>query len=77
MHKVTQKISDVLWVMLRNDRKGIFNCVTQFITLSKTGEKHLFIRLKITQIELLSFFYFMCLAANAPELFCMAHLADI
>ena len=32
--------------------------------------------LKLTQVELFSFFHFMCAAANASELFCMAHLAN-
>ena len=33
--------------------------------------------LKLTQVELFSFFHFICVAANASELFCMAHLANI
>ena len=33
--------------------------------------------LKLTEVELFEFFHFMCVAANASELFCMAHLADI
>ena len=33
--------------------------------------------LKLTQVELFSFFYFMCAAPNASELFCMANLANI
>ena len=33
--------------------------------------------LKVTQIELLYFFHFMCIASKAPKLFCMAHLANI
>ena len=32
--------------------------------------------LKLIQVELFSFFHFMCAAANASELFCMAHLAN-
>ena len=32
--------------------------------------------LKLTQVELFSFFHFLCAAANASELFCMAHLAN-
>ena len=32
--------------------------------------------LKLTQAELFSFFHFMCVATNASELFCMAHLAN-
>ena len=32
--------------------------------------------LKLTEIELFSFFRFMCTAANASELFCKAHLAN-
>ena len=32
--------------------------------------------LKLTQGELFSFFHFMCTAANASELFCMAHLEN-
>ena len=32
--------------------------------------------LKITQV-ILAFFYFMCVTANASELFCMAYLAVI
>ena len=32
---------------------------------------------KIKSIELFSFFHFMCVAANWPELFCVSHLADI
>ena len=31
--------------------------------------------LKLSQVELFSIFHFMCVAANASELFCMAHLA--
>ena len=33
--------------------------------------------LKLTQVELFKFLHFMCIAANASELFCMAHLANI
>ena len=33
-------------------------------------------KLKLAQVELFSFFHFMCAAANASELFCMVHLAD-
>ena len=33
--------------------------------------------LKLTQVQLFSFFHFMFVAANASELFCMAHLANI
>ena len=33
--------------------------------------------LKLIQVELFSFFPFMCVAANASELFCMAHLENI
>ena len=33
--------------------------------------------LKLTEVELFLFFHFMCIAANASELFCMAHLANI
>ena len=33
--------------------------------------------LKLTQVGLFQFFYFMCAAANASELFCTAHLANI
>ena len=33
--------------------------------------------LKLSQIEIFLFFHFMCVAANASELFCMAHLANI
>ena len=32
--------------------------------------------LKLTQIELFSFFHFMCAAANASELFCVSHVAN-
>ena len=32
--------------------------------------------LKLTQVQLLSFFYFKCVAANAYELLCLAHLAN-
>ena len=32
---------------------------------------------KLIQAELFSLFHFMCVAANAFELFCMAHLASI
>ena len=32
--------------------------------------------LKLTQVELLYFFHFMCAAAHASELFCMAHLVN-
>ena len=43
-------------------------------------EKMRFIKvteLKLFQVELFSFFAFMCVAANASELFCMAHLTNI
>ena len=43
-------------------------------------EKMRFIKvneLKLTHVELLSFFHFMCIDANASELFCMAYLANI
>ena len=33
--------------------------------------------LKLTQVELFEFFPFMCVVANASDLFCMAHLARI
>ena len=33
--------------------------------------------MKLTQVELFLFFYFMYGAANASELFCIAHLANI
>ena len=33
--------------------------------------------LKLTQVKLFYFFPFMCVAANASELFCMAHSANI
>ena len=33
--------------------------------------------IKLCQIELFQFFQFMCVAANAYELFCMAYLANI
>ena len=33
--------------------------------------------LKLIQVKLFSFFHFKCVAANAFELFCMAHLANI
>ena len=42
-------------------------------------EKARFIKvneLKLTQVELFLFFYFMCAAANTFELFCMAHLEN-
>ena len=32
--------------------------------------------LKLTQVELFSFFHCMCAAANASKLFCMRHLAN-
>ena len=32
--------------------------------------------LKLTQVELFQFFHFTGVAANASELFCMAHLAN-
>ena len=32
---------------------------------------------KFTEVELLSFFHFLCVAANASELFCMVHLVNI
>ena len=43
-------------------------------------EKMRFIKVSeliLTQVELLLTFYFVCVAANASELFCMAHLANI
>ena len=33
--------------------------------------------LKLIQVELFTFFHFMCVAANASELFCVAHLANV
>ena len=42
-------------------------------------EKVCFIKvneLKLAQVELFLFFHFMCVAANASEVFCMAHLAN-
>ena len=33
--------------------------------------------LKLTEVELFYFLHFICVAANASELFCMAHLANI
>ena len=33
--------------------------------------------LNLTQVEILSFFHFMCVAAKTTELFCMVHLANI
>ena len=33
-------------------------------------------QLKLSQVELLSFFHFMSAAANASQLFCVAHLAN-
>ena len=33
--------------------------------------------LKLTQVELFLFFHCVCVADNASELFCMAHLANI
>ena len=32
---------------------------------------------ELTQVELIYFFHFMCVAPNASELFCMAYLANI
>ena len=43
-------------------------------------EKASFIKvkeLKLIEVELFQFVHFMCVAANASELFCMAHLANI
>ena len=34
-------------------------------------------KLKLTQVELFSHFYFMCVAANASEVFYVVHLANI
>ena len=34
-------------------------------------------KFKLTQVELFSFFHFMCAAANASELFYLAYLANI
>ena len=42
-------------------------------------EKMRFIKvnvLKLTQVELFSFFHFMCAADNISEFFCMTHLAN-
>ena len=33
-------------------------------------------KLKLNQVELFYFFHFICVAANASELFCKAHLAN-
>ena len=33
--------------------------------------------LKLTYVDTFQFFHFVCVAANASELFCMAHLANI
>ena len=35
------------------------------------------IEIKLTKIELFSFFCFMCVAANAFKLLCMTHLENI
>ena len=32
--------------------------------------------LKLTQVELFSFFHLKCAAANVPEMFCLAYLAN-
>ena len=43
-------------------------------------EKTRFIKvneLKLFEVELFLFFHFMCVAANAYELFCVAHIANI
>ena len=43
-------------------------------------EKVLFIKvneIKLTQVELFLFFQFMCVAANASELFCMAYSVNV
>ena len=39
-----EKVSDILWAMLRNGWKGIFNCVAGILTLSNNVEKYLCIR---------------------------------
>ena len=42
-------------------------------------EKAYFVKmnmLKLIQVELFQFFNFMCVAVNAPKLFCMAHLVN-
>ena len=33
--------------------------------------------LKLTQVDFFSFFHFICVAANASELSCIDHLANI
>ena len=49
----------------------ILNANLSYLHFIKVNE------LKLTQVELFSFFHFMCVAANASELFCMAHLINI
>ena len=44
IYRITQKILDALWAMLRNGWICIFNCVTWFLTLSYKAEKCLFIQ---------------------------------
>ena len=61
-------------------------CQSGFCTLLKTRLKITKLekvwsikvnKLKVTQAELFYFFHFMCVAANAAKLFCMAHLENI
>ena len=54
-------------------------CLKNTIKKSQLEKVH-FIKvnkLKLTQLSCFSFFLFMCVSANAYELFCMAHLENI
>ena len=61
------------------EKDALSTCLKKRLNIALL-EKVRFIKvneLKLTQVELFSFFHFMCVVANASELFCMAHSASI
>ena len=67
--------------LAQGHKKGYESLYTRLKKIEITQlEKVRFIKvseLKLTQVELLSFFHFMSVAANASQLFCMTHLSNI
>ena len=57
IYRVTQKVSDVLWVTFRNVLKDIFNCVPWFLTFSSNIEKCLcilFVRPSVNSLTVIN-----------------------
>ena len=67
------KFGDMCFQNFSNNRYQvkIFSHITITVRFTKVNE------LKLIQVELFSFFHFMCAAVNASELFCMAYLAKM